>query len=113
MAEGQQRVGPHRAVVREAPGVLEVDEMESLEGLVKIAHRSLSPSPRPTSIQTVTRFAGRSCALGAQPEHVGRTLVYVMPSTSPRGASYPRADKLRCFGELAALVEHTREKAAS
>jgi TDG/mug DNA glycosylase family protein len=50
-------------------------------------------------------FAGRGCALGVQPERFEGALVFVMPSTSARTASYQRADKLRFFQELKRLVE--------
>jgi TDG/mug DNA glycosylase family protein len=58
-------------------------------------------------------FAGRTTALGVQPERVGESLVYVMPSTSPRGASYQKADKLRFFLELRRLVRDAARKTAA
>ena len=60
-------------------------------------------------------FAGRRCQLGLQPERLpaGRrgadsALVYVMPSTSARTASYQRPDKLRFFRELKRIVDRER-----
>ena len=54
-------------------------------------------------------FAGRPLtSFGAQPERVNGTQVFVMPSTSPRGATYQRADKLRFFQELSRLVQRAR-----
>ena len=56
-------------------------------------------------------FAGHRCALGLQPERLPAgagfegALVYVMPSTSPRGASYQRPEKLRFFRELKRIVD--------
>jgi TDG/mug DNA glycosylase family protein len=50
-------------------------------------------------------FAGHRCALGLQPERYEGALVYVMPSTSPRGASYQRPEKLRFFRELKRIVD--------
>jgi TDG/mug DNA glycosylase family protein len=58
-------------------------------------------------------FAGRRCDFGLQPERFEGTalrpskgaLVYVMPSTSARTASYQRADKLRFFRELKRTVD--------
>ena len=49
-------------------------------------------------------FAGRRCEFGVQPERYEGALVYVMPSTSARAASYSRAAKLRFFRELKRLV---------
>ena len=56
-------------------------------------------------------FLGRRCALGLQPERWEGMLVYVMPSTSARTASYQRTDKLRFFRELKRIVE--RDASAS
>jgi len=42
--------------------------------------------------------------LGLQPESIGRSRLFVMPSTSPRGASYQRADKLAFFRHLRDLL---------
>jgi TDG/mug DNA glycosylase family protein len=50
-------------------------------------------------------FAGHRCEFGLQPGRYGGALVYVMPSTSARTASYQRADKLRFFRELKRLVD--------
>jgi hypothetical protein len=54
-------------------------------------------------------FAGRRCQLGLQAERVGRSRLFVMPSTSPRTASYQREDKLAYFRQLHDLLE-TREE---
>ena len=50
-------------------------------------------------------FAGRRCQLGLQPERWEGMLMYVMPSTSPRTASYQRDDKLRFLRELKRIVD--------
>jgi TDG/mug DNA glycosylase family protein len=50
-------------------------------------------------------FSGARCDLGRQPERLDGALVYVMPSTSARTASYQRADKLRFFRELKRIVD--------
>ena len=42
-------------------------------------------------------FAGHKATFGRQEERVAGALVYVMPSTSARTASYQRADKLAHF----------------
>lgn len=58
-------------------------------------------------------FAGRACGFGLQPETIGGSAVYVMPSTSARTASYQRADKLKFFTELRRLVERQRRRAVA
>jgi TDG/mug DNA glycosylase family protein len=55
-------------------------------------------------------FTGRRCVLGEQADAAEGAKVFVMPSTSPRTASYQRADKLRFFQQLRRLV--AREVAA-
>jgi thymine-DNA glycosylase len=56
-------------------------------------------------------FAGRPCAFGLQPERIGEAVVFAMPSTSARTASYQRADKLRFFEELQTIVDQARARA--
>jgi TDG/mug DNA glycosylase family protein len=58
-------------------------------------------------------FSGASCEFGPQPERFGDSRVYVMPSTSPRGASYQRAQKLRFFVELREIVRTLRNEAVA
>jgi TDG/mug DNA glycosylase family protein len=58
-------------------------------------------------------FAGKPCDFGRQPDRFAGAVVYVMPSTSPRGASYQRADKLRFFIELRAIVRAARRQAVA
>ena len=49
--------------------------------------------------------------LGLQPERVGRSRLFVMPSTSPRVAGYQRADKLAFFRQLGDLLRGDRTDA--
>jgi len=56
-------------------------------------------------------FVGHSAAFGLQTERFGDTMVFVMPSTSARTASYQRADKLRFFRQLARLVHDSKASA--
>jgi mismatch-specific thymine-DNA glycosylase len=58
-------------------------------------------------------FAGHRAAFGRQPEAFDGITVYVMPSTSARTASHQRADKLRYFLELRALVEQARAQGSA
>jgi TDG/mug DNA glycosylase family protein len=57
-------------------------------------------------------FAGHGCDFGVQPERAEGAVAFVMPSTSPRGATYQLADKLRFFRELKRIVDRERRDAA-
>jgi TDG/mug DNA glycosylase family protein len=57
-------------------------------------------------------FAGHGCGFGLQPERAEGAVAFVMPSTSPRGATYQLADKLRFFRELKRIVDRERRGAA-
>ena len=54
-------------------------------------------------------FAGRRCRLGLQPERLGESLVFVLPSPSGRNGSLSRAEKLAWYRRLAAVVAAARE----
>ncbi|MEX2225389.1 MAG: mismatch-specific DNA-glycosylase [Dehalococcoidia bacterium] len=60
-------------------------------------------------------FAAHPTRFGLQDETLDGIRLFVMPSTSARTASYQRADKLKFFLELRALVpqQQTKAKAAS
>lgn len=58
-------------------------------------------------------YAGHTCEFGVQPERIGDAVVFVMPSTSPRGATYQRADKAKFFRALRRVVEEQRRAVAS
>jgi mismatch-specific thymine-DNA glycosylase len=55
-------------------------------------------------------YAGRRADLGLQPREPGEPLYFVMPSTSPRGASYQKADKLVFFRQLKQLLDEVRSE---
>jgi len=58
-------------------------------------------------------FAGRKkVAPGPQPERLGETLLYVVPSSSGRTAAYPRQRKLEYFRRLKELVDAVTAGAA-
>jgi len=58
-------------------------------------------------------FSGRKkVAPGLQPERLGQTLLFVVPSSSGRTAAYPRQRKLEFFRELKALVDSVTAGAA-
>ena len=66
-----------------------------------------------TNAPSASPAAKAARRMGLQPELIGDALAYVMPSTSPRGATYQRADKLRFFIELRDLVHGARPQAVA
>ncbi|HVR71394.1 MAG TPA: mismatch-specific DNA-glycosylase, partial [Vicinamibacteria bacterium] len=48
---------------------------------------------------------GSRAELGLQPRRLGRTALFVLPSTSPANAAVPYAERLRWFSELRRLSE--------
>jgi TDG/mug DNA glycosylase family protein len=58
-------------------------------------------------------FTGRPAQLGLQTERAEGAIAYVMPSTSPRGASYQKADKRKFFDELRNVVRDARSARAA
>ncbi len=58
-------------------------------------------------------FVGHAVPFGLQDEPIGRSAVFVMPSTSARTAAYQRADKLKFFVALRDVVRHSAERAVA
>ena len=52
-----------------------------------------------------TAFSLPKARLGAQADHIGETLVWVLPNPSGLNANYSAADFARLFGELRAFAE--------
>ena len=100
-------IGLTNMVDRASPGIADLSADELRAGAAKLRRKLLKYQPRIACFngkRIFEVFAGRRCALGLQPASVGRTALYVMPSTSARGAAYQRADKLPFFLELRRLV---------
>jgi TDG/mug DNA glycosylase family protein len=110
-------IGLTNMVARSSPGLadLSLEELRAGAASVRRKLRRYQPAFACFNGKRIFEvFAVRPCEMGLQPERVGVTQLYVMPSTSPRGASYQRADKLRFFRDLAGLVSaHRRERVAS
>jgi TDG/mug DNA glycosylase family protein len=110
-------IGLTNMVSRSSPGLADLSMDELRAGAATLRRKLLRFQPAIACFngkKIFEVFAGRTCTLGLQPERVGRTQCYVMPSTSPRGASYQRADKLAHFQAVVALVEDARrERVAS
>jgi mismatch-specific thymine-DNA glycosylase len=107
-------IGLTNMVSRSSPSIsdLSLDELRS--GARMLRAKLLRCAPRIACFNgklIYEVFAGHNCNFGLQPERLGATGLYVMPSTSARTASYQRADKLRFFRELARLVRRQRRAA--
>ena len=101
-------IGLTNLVDRPSRGIDDLSLQEQRVGAEKLREKLHRYKPRAICFNgkaIFEVFAGRRCALGLQPERLDSALVYVMPSTSARTASYQRADKLRFFRELRRLVE--------
>lgn len=110
-------IGLTNMVARSTPGVADLSLAEMRQGAVALRGKLERVVPRVVCFNAkriYEVFSGdRKCAFGLQDGRIGATLVYVMPSTSPRGAAYQRADKLKYFIELREIVRDTTENAAA
>lgn len=100
-------IGLTNLVDRPSRGIDDLSKAEMASGAARLREKLLRHRPRVIAFNgkaIAEAFLGRRCALGPQPERWEGMLVYVMPSTSTRTASYQRADKLRFFRELRRIV---------
>lgn len=109
-------IGLTNMVARPSAGIADLSDEELARGARSLRRRLLHF--RPTIVcfngkRIYEVFAGRSCYLGLQNERIGSSRVFVMPSTSPRGASYTRAQKLAYFQDLAAARDDLRRQAVA
>ncbi len=104
-------IGLTNMVARSTPGVADLSRVELVAGAAKLRAKLRRYRPRVVAFNgkaIYDVYAGRKSALGRQPDAIEGAVTYVMPSTSPRGATYQRADKLRFFIELRRIVEEQR-----
>ena len=109
-------VGLTNMVDRASPGISDLSLDELRAGAHRLRAKLLKYAPRVVCFngkRIYDVFAGHAASLGRQPETLGPSILYVMPSTSPRGATYQRADKLRYFQELREIVDAARNAAAT
>jgi TDG/mug DNA glycosylase family protein len=100
-------IGLTNLVARPSPAMDDLSLEEMREGAARLQEKILRYQPRIVCFngkRIFEVFAGRRCRLGLQPERVGRSRLFVMPSTSPRTASYQRGDKLAYFRQLRDLL---------
>ncbi|OGO50207.1 MAG: hypothetical protein A2148_04200 [Chloroflexi bacterium RBG_16_68_14] len=108
-------IGLTNLVDRPSRGSDELSREEMAAGAARLRRKLRRYRPRVVCFNgkaIYEAFARRSCQFGLQPESLpaGRrgaegALVYVMPSTSARTASYQRDDKLRFLRELKRIVD--------
>lgn len=101
-------IGLTNLVERASRGIADLSRAEMQAGAERLREKLRRYRPRVVCFNgkaIYDVFAGHQCQLGLQPGRHEGTLVYVMPSTSPRGASYQRADKLRFFRQLKRIVD--------
>jgi TDG/mug DNA glycosylase family protein len=106
-------IGLTNMVARSTPGLSDLTVQELRDGAVVLRRKLRHYRPRVVCFngkRIYEIFAGRPATVGLQPELAEGAIAYVMPSTSPRGASYQRADKKRFFVELRGTVERERAR---
>jgi mismatch-specific thymine-DNA glycosylase len=100
-------IGLTNMVKRPSPGIADLSAAELCAGAARLRAKLLRYRPRVICFngkKIYEVFAGAPARLGRQAEMAGTSIVYVMPSTSPRGASYSCAQKLAFFHELRDVV---------
>ena len=106
-------IGLTNMVDRASPSVRDLSPDELRAGAAVLRRKLLRCAPRVVCFngkRIYEVFAGRPCVFGVQPERIGASAVFVMPSTSARTAAYQRADKLRFFRALRATVNAARRQ---
>jgi TDG/mug DNA glycosylase family protein len=106
-------IGLTNMVDRASPSVTDLSLDELRAGAVTLRAKLLRYAPRVVCFngkRIYEVFSGHPCTFGVQPEVVGRSAVFVMPSTSARTAAYQRDAKLAYFRELARLVDAARSQ---
>ena len=109
-------IGLTNMVARPSAGIADLSMEELLDGARALRRRMMRYRPEVVCFngkRIYEIFSGHTCQLGPQEERIGPSRVFVMPSTSPRGASYSRAKKLGYFRRLAAMRDELRRQAAA
>ena len=109
-------IGLTNMVARPSAGLSDLTTEELLGGARALRRRLLRFRPGIVCFngkRIYEIFSGRGCQLGRQDDLVGSSRVFVMPSTSPRGASYSKAQKLAYFRQLVRMRDELRRQAAA
>jgi thymine-DNA glycosylase len=106
-------IGMTNMVVRASRGLHELTLDELREGAKALRAKLERYQPKIVCFngkRIYEIYAGHPARMGLQPSEPGQPLYFVMPSTSPRGASYQKADKLVFFKELKMLLDRVRSE---
>jgi len=109
-------IGLTNMVARPSAGIADLTTQELVSGARALRRRLLRHRPRIVCFngkRIYEFFSGHGCQLGRQDGLVGASHVFVMPSTSPRGASYSRAQKLAYFRQLVKMRDELRRQAVA
>jgi mismatch-specific thymine-DNA glycosylase len=82
----------------------ELSAREFRDGAAQLADKLKRIAPQVVAFNgkvAYEKFCGRAARLGWQKERIAGARLFVLPSTSPRNARMPRAEKLRYFRQLA------------
>jgi TDG/mug DNA glycosylase family protein len=103
-------IGLTNMVSRPSPSIMDLSLKEMREGASILRDKLARYEPRFACFngkRIYDVFSGRKSSFGLQKERLDATQLFVMPSTSARGATYQRDDKLTFFRELARLVQRS------
>jgi mismatch-specific thymine-DNA glycosylase len=106
-------VGLTNLVDRESRNVDELSREELRAGAEALAAKLRRFHPRVVAFNgkgIAEVFLGRKVAFGLQPEPWEGMLVFVMPSTSARAASYQKLAKLAFFKDLKRVLDRERRR---
>jgi TDG/mug DNA glycosylase family protein len=109
-------IGLTNMVERTSPSITDLSLDELRAGAKRLQRKLLRYRPRIVCFngkRIYEVFSGKPGSFGLQPERFAGALIFVMPSTSARTASYQRGDKLRFFRELRKLVDAARAEAVA
>lgn len=89
----------------------DLQPQEIRDGAEEVRRKLLACQPRVACFNgkgVFERIFHRPCQLGPQPERIGETATFVVPSTSARNGRLRRDDKLRYFADLAACLRELK-----
>jgi TDG/mug DNA glycosylase family protein len=101
-------IGVTNAALRTTPGsgdLRAADFAGAAERLERIASETGAAVMAFVGKEAYRGAFGRRPSLGLQPDRLGETRLFVLPSTSPANAAVPWAERLHRFRELASLLD--------
>ncbi|HZP26772.1 MAG TPA: mismatch-specific DNA-glycosylase [Dehalococcoidia bacterium] len=107
----QYGIGLTDLVKRSSRSSADLRPQETRDGAEEVRRKLLAYQPRLACFNgkgIFERVFGRPCQPGAQPECIGRTATFVVPSTSARNGRLRRPQKLAYFQELRRCLEQLK-----